>query len=113
MPKTNGHSSGDNESSKQKEYNDIPVEWCARCKSLKIISNDKTSYELTGIECYCGNCNSTSLNQGHIGEWNKEYLEYTFNDIEVSEYDIRMEKEKRKKEEKKDKGSLSFNLEKW
>ena len=49
------------ESNSIEEYNNIPVHYCANCKSLKIlVYDDETSY--------CDDCGSTDIKEAHIDE---------------------------------------------
>lgn len=48
-----------------KEYNDIPVVYCKRCHSLRIIAGD-------GFPDYCEDCGSTDLGDEHIEQWLEE-----------------------------------------
>lgn len=43
-------------------YDDIPVVYCKRCHSLKIIAGDN-------FPDYCQNCGSTDLGNETIQEW--------------------------------------------
>lgn len=46
------------------QYNDIPVLYCKRCLSLRIMND-----EILGD--YCPDCGSTSIEEGHINEWRR------------------------------------------
>ena len=52
---------------KRDKYNDIPVEWCAVCKSLHIV-NTVTELD-SSIEFYCADCGSIDVHSGHINDW--------------------------------------------
>lgn len=43
-------------------YNDIPVVYCKRCHSLKIIAGND-------FPDYCADCGSTDLGNEHINQW--------------------------------------------
>lgn len=45
----------------KKRYNDIPVTYCPRCLSLRILSYN-------GFD-YCDDCDNTDLTEGHIDTW--------------------------------------------
>ena len=64
----------------KKEYNDIPVAYCTKCISLKVIS-------LTGVKKiskeqiktpidYCGNCGNTEIGETHIENFNLKYRKF-------------------------------------
>lgn len=116
MPKTNSYLSGDKETNGKDSYNNIPVEWCARCKSLKILSNSESSYKLTGIKCYCGECNSTSLSKGHIDQWEQEFKEITSLEEEMSDFDRRqleLKKQKSRSSKRQIKNDITVAIKKW
>lgn len=50
---------------KKDDYNNVPVYYCNKCLSLKVIN-------YTGpLSCYCGNCSSLDIKTAHISEWEK------------------------------------------
>ena len=48
----------------KEEYNDIPVLYCGRCLSLRVMND-----EVMGD--YCPDCGSTDIREAHIEEWEK------------------------------------------
>lgn len=57
------------------DYNSIPVYYCTQCLSLRIMG-------VQGVATteFCDNCNSTSISQANIFDWEKLYEEkYGFN----------------------------------
>ena len=52
------------------EYNDIPVFYCRRCLSLRILTDSE-------FGDYCGQCGSTNIGQIHIEEWETLQKEQT------------------------------------
>lgn len=49
------------------DFNDIPVEYCTKCLSLRIINYQGR------VKSYCDECGSTDTNKGHIDDWEKLY----------------------------------------
>lgn len=49
----------------KEEYNDIPVEYCKDCLSLKI-------KDMSDIP-YCDECGSTDIEETHIKDWEEKY----------------------------------------
>lgn len=49
-------------------YNDEPVYYCAKCLSLRILTDETTGD-------YCPDCGSTDIQQAHITVWEKLYKE--------------------------------------
>lgn len=47
-----------------KDYNDEPVFYCTSCLSLKIMNDDQDG----DIPCYCDDCGSCDISEGHIEE---------------------------------------------
>ena len=44
----------------EQDFNDIPVEFCNKCLSLRVMN-------YTGrIQCYCDECGSTDIGKAHI-----------------------------------------------
>lgn len=67
----------DNNQNKKEQYNSIPVFYCKRCLSLRIMKIDE--------ECYCDKCGSIEVDEAPISAWEKMYeLKYDkkFFDIE-------------------------------
>ena len=56
--------------SAQELYDTLPVYYCKRCLSLRIL-------QLEGMgdsdACYCDECNSTDIGQTSIEEWEEMY----------------------------------------
>lgn len=52
---------------KIEEYNKVPVNWCGSCGSLAVMNCDTPLNE--ELTCYCGKCNSTSIEKGSIEDW--------------------------------------------
>lgn len=48
---------------KKDKYNEEPVFYCRKCKSLKILGVDHV--------LYCGDCGSTEIDKSLIQEWEK------------------------------------------
>ena len=61
----------------KKDYNDIPVAYCTKCISLRVVS-------LTGIKRlqnnnpidYCDNCGSTEIRETHIENFKLKYKKF-------------------------------------
>jgi hypothetical protein len=61
----------------KKEYNDVPVAYCTKCISLRIVS-------LTGMKevnfdtpkHYCDNCGSAEINETHIENFKLKYKKF-------------------------------------
>ena len=49
------------ESNSTEEYNNIPVHYCTKCLSLKIVVYDEET-------SYCDDCGSTDIAEAHISE---------------------------------------------
>lgn len=58
-------------------YNDIPIVYCKRCHSLRIMAGDTFSD-------YCDNCGSTDLGNATIYEWLED--EQKFKNKKVENY---------------------------
>lgn len=56
--------------SKKKDYNNVPVKYCDRCLSLKVLSleNRFRNEPPTEID-YCGRCGSIDIYETHIESW--------------------------------------------
>lgn len=52
--------------SKTAEYNSVPVKYCKRCLSLRIMT-------LNGMD-YCDHCGDTDIEESTIEEWEKLYI---------------------------------------
>ena len=52
----------------KEEYNNIPVSYCKRCLSLRIMI-------LTDNICYCEECGYTGIDEAHIRDWEDKYEE--------------------------------------
>lgn len=50
----------------KKEYNEIPVVYCAHCHSLKVMTIEDMDM------CYCAECGSTDMCTGNIYQWLEE-----------------------------------------
>lgn len=63
-------------------YDKIPVYYCKKCNSLRIMQDDST--------LYCDNCGSTEIDQTSIYKWviNNEDAIYKNKDIEYGAYQI-------------------------
>lgn len=48
--------------SERSEYDEEPVYWCRRCRSLRVMDGG-------GSWDYCGECGSTDIAAGDIAEW--------------------------------------------
>lgn len=64
----------------KKEYNDVPVLYCKRCISLKIISIEpaglnKYPEEKKPID-YCGSCGNADVGETHIENFNLKYKKF-------------------------------------
>jgi len=61
----------------KQEYDDIPVLYCSRCLSLKIMEDDV-------MGDYCPECGSTDIQEANIEDWiklyEKQYKHKPFND---------------------------------
>lgn len=58
---------------KKKDYNDVPVEYCGVCLSLKIFTlpGHNKSEEIP----YCGVCGNTDIEESHIILHKRKYKE--------------------------------------
>lgn len=69
----------------KEEYNNIPVVFCSRCLSLKIM--------IIGDMEYCSECSSTHVQEASIQEWEKLYIQkyhkpYVIPNVNVLNYAI-------------------------
>lgn len=50
----------------KEEYNNIPVFFCKKCLSLRIMT-------IEGETDFCDNCGSTDIDEIHIEQWETKY----------------------------------------
>tara|TARA_R110000851_G_scaffold71614_3_gene159202 strand:+ start:5521 stop:5742 length:222 start_codon:yes stop_codon:yes gene_type:complete len=61
----------------KEEYNDVPVSYCTKCISLKVITlTGMDNLKFDTPEHYCSNCGNAEIGETHIENFKLKYQKF-------------------------------------